>query len=237
VYIILFRIELADPVGDGRQLESMNLTQNRLLVGGIAAFAAVAASAASGAPAQQRVTLQMERYYDHASRSIETRFYGVIADGAPNQYVAVLGKRCGYRYSTQIAGASTREGGAWSVVASSTLLHPTTNHFRARWNGQLSEPLIFRSPISVFVHKLGGGRFSVWLYSEMNMKRRYVELQRVAAGSWTRVRRKRLVAYRTNNIYRAVFTVRERGVTFRGFVPDATAAPCYDSNATPTFTS
>jgi hypothetical protein len=197
----------------------------------------LAAMSASGAPEQQRVTIQMERYYDHASRSMETRFYGSVPSGAPNQYVAVLGKRCGYRYATQVAGASTTEGGAWSVVASSTLLHPTTNYFRARWNGQFSEPLVFRSPISVHVYKLNGGRFSIWLYSDMNVKGRFVELQRLAAGTWTRVMRKRLVAYRTNNVYRAVFTVRERGVTFRGFVPDATAAPCYDGNATPTFTS
>lgn len=211
--------------------------QSRLIPAGIAVVGVLAASAAAGAPAQQTVTLQMERYYDHASRSMETRFYGVIASGAPNEYVAVLGKRCGYRYATQIAGASTREGGGWSVEASSVLLHPTTNFFRARWNGHFSQPLVFRSPISVHVYKLGGGRFSIWLYSEMNMKGRYVELQRLAAGTWTRVIRKRLVRYRTNNVYRAVFRVRERGLTFRGFVPDATAAPCYDSNATPTFTS
>jgi hypothetical protein len=179
----------------------------------------------------------MERYYDPVCRCTQTRFFGSIANGAPNEYVAVLGKRCGYKYSTQVAGASTREGGSWSAVADPFLFRPETNYLRARWKGQLSEPLIFRSPVSVNVYRLGRGRYSIWLYSDMNVRGRFVELQRLAAGTWTRVQRRRLVAHRTNNIYQAIFTVRQRGLTLRGFVPEATAAPCYGANGTQTFSS
>jgi hypothetical protein len=208
----------------------------RRLIAGAAVSAALAASAAVGAPSE-KVTLQMERYYDPVCRCTQIRFFGVIASGAPNEYVAVLGKRCGYRYSTQVAGGSTREGGLWSAVADPFLFRPETNYVRARWNGYFSEPLIFRSPISVNVYKMGGGRFSVWLYSDTNVKGRFIELQRLEAGTWTRVRRKRLVAHRTNNIYQAIFTVRQRGLTLRGYVPSETAAPCYSANATQTFSS
>jgi hypothetical protein len=194
-------------------------------------------TAATGAPAQ-RVTLEMERYYDHACRCMKTRFGGAIASGASNEYVAVLGKRCGYKYSTQVAGATTREGGFWTADVNPVLLSSTTNHFRARWNGHLSEPLIVRSPIPVFLDRKGGGRYGVWFYSDTNMRGRLVELQRLTAGSWTRFRRKRLVRSPDQlGIYRAVFTVRERGLRLRFSVPPETAAPCYNAGASPTFST
>jgi hypothetical protein len=212
--------------------------QNRLLLGGIAAFAAVAASAAGGAPAQQRVTLQMERYYDDACRCMKTRFFGVIASGAPNQYVAVLGKRCGYRHSTQVAGASTSEGGAWSVEANPVLLTSSTNFFRARWNGHLSEPLVFRQPVTAFPFKETRRRFTVQVASDKDLRGRFVELQRLEGGSWTRLRRKRLVrSTRVNSNYNATFRIRQRGLRLRFFVPEETVAPCYSAGATKSFSS
>jgi hypothetical protein len=110
--------------------------------------------------------------------------------------------------------------------------------FQARWNGHLSEPLIFRTPATISLYKQPRRRYGITVFSDLNLRGRFVELQRLAAGSWTRVRRKRLVhTPKQNGAFYAVFTVRQRGLMLRIFVPDETVAPCYNPTATETFSS
>lgn len=109
--------------------------------------------------------------------------------------------------------------------------------FRARWSGRLSEPVIFRQPFALGFYKQSRRRWGVTVYSDVNLRGRFVELQRLAGSSWTRVRRQRLVPTPKKKAVYAIFTVRQRGLTLRIFVPEETAAPCYNPTATQTFTS
>jgi hypothetical protein len=109
--------------------------------------------------------------------------------------------------------------------------------FQARWNGHLSKPSIVRAPPAISFYRQARRRWGITVHSAANLKGRFVELQRFAVGKWTRVRRKRLVPTPRRKGYYAIFAVRQRGLTLRIFVPEKTAAPCYDPTATQTFSS
>jgi hypothetical protein len=134
-----------------------------------------------------------------------------------------------------VAGASTREGGFWSVE--SRRLTSATNMFQARWNGYLSQPLIFREPAAMSFYRQSRRRWGITVFSYQNLQGHFVELQRWAGGMWTRVRRQRLVPTPKRKGVYAIFTVRQRGLTLRIFLPEETAAPCHYPTATQTFSS
>jgi hypothetical protein len=109
--------------------------------------------------------------------------------------------------------------------------------FQARWNGHVSTPSIVRSPPAISFYKQARRRWGITVHSALNLNGRFVELQRLAAGTWTRVRRKRLILTPRRKGYYAIFAVRQRGLTLRIFVPEETAAPCYTPTVTQTFYS
>jgi hypothetical protein len=206
----------------------------------VIAVAAAAAGLASPADAQrEQVTLRVERFYDHACRCYKFRFAGAIASGAANEYVAVVQQTCGQTGSTAIAGASTREGGFWEVESNGPTAASAT--FRARWNNHLSDPVTHRGDVPIWIAQLGGGRVRVdvtpFSSLPLRLKGRFVELQRLSAGQWTRVRRARFVVRRGGAGFSAAFTVKRRGLTLRAFVPAQSAAPCYAATASKTWTS
>jgi hypothetical protein len=178
----------------------------------------------------------MERFYDNACRCYKLRFFGTIASGAANEYVTVLRQECGSRSATAIAGASTRAGGAWEAEpVFGARPESDSSTYRARWNGRLSDPLVFRGKLMTSLTTLGGGRFRVRVSTEQNMKGRRVELQRLVGGQWVRLRSARLVRFRGD--FAATFTVRRRGLTLRAFLPARSAAPCYSATASESFVS
>jgi hypothetical protein len=196
------------------------------------------------APAED-VTLRLERFYDNACRCYKLRFSGTIASRAANEYVAVLQQRCGSTSSTAVAGASTREGGIWEAEpVTGARPGQDSSTYRARWNGRLSEPLTFRADLPMTLTRLPGRRYRVSVSTgdtRQNLAGRIVELQRLTAGQWRRVRRTRLVraqgsagAYLS---FSAVFTVRARGLTVRVWAPSDTASPCYAASASGTWVS
>lgn len=201
---------------------------------GVIALLGLFTTLAAAAPTQ-KVTIQGERFLSHACCGFKFRFSGAISSGTANEDVAVHGKRCGSRSSTVVARASTREGGFWSVE--SGRLSSATNMFQARWNGHSSQPLIFREPAAMSFYRQSRRRWGITVFSSRNLQGRFVELQRLAAGTWTRVRRLRLVPTPRKKGFYAIFPVRRRGLTLRIFVPEETAAPCYNPTATKTFYS
>jgi hypothetical protein len=208
----------------------------------LVAFGAGAVGVAKtfGAAASDRVTLRVEPFWSEACRCHKFRFSGAISSGAPNEYVAVLQQRCGTNFSTSIAGVSTREGGFWEVESNGPLTASST--FRARWNGHLSDPVTHRGDVPIWLTQLGKGRVSVDVTTSdttLKLKGRFVELQRLSLGQWTRIRRARFVPRRGSGLTRfsATFTVRKRGLTLRAFVPAESAAPCYAATASKTWTS
>jgi hypothetical protein len=203
----------------------------------VGATGVAAALAAAPAVAQrEQVTLRMERFWSEACRCYKFRFAGAIASGAANEYVAVVEQKCGQTFSTSIAGASTREGGLWEAESNGPV---AGGAFRARWNDHLSDPVTHRDELQVWLTQLGQGRVRVGVSAfdtTLKLKGRVVELQRLSAGQWTRVRRARFGAKRAN-AFAVTFTVKRRGLTLRAFVPAASAAPCYAATGSKTWTS
>lgn len=108
--------------------------------------------------------------------------------------------------------------------------------YKARWKGQLSTPVSFRSKILVDLTKQGGGRFLVTVTTrdvQQDLRGRIVVLERWRAGKWSALDRARLAPDPAGGLWAssiATFTVRERGWTVRARVPAKTAAPCFEAN-------
>jgi hypothetical protein len=212
-----------------------------MTVTAIAVTTTALAAFTSPADAAGGVTLRLERAYDDGCFCYYLRFRGRISRRRANEYVAVQQRKCGLDFATSVAGASTRADGSW--VVSSSVPTSTSATYRARWSGRLSKPITVRPPIGIRLTKLTPQRYRVEVSTtdaRQNIAGRFVELQRLAAGSWTRVRRTRLaVPPLAGEIgsYTATFVVRTRGLRMRIAVPERSAAPCFTANVTQTFVS
>jgi hypothetical protein len=203
-----------------------------------AALAGIAATTTDPA-AVPRVTLAIERAYDPACYCYRLRFRGVVSPPAANEYVAVTQRKCGFGFATSVAGASTRFDGSWTAGAS--VAASTSAAYRARWGRRLSRPVTVRPPLKIRLTKVAAERYQVSVSTgeaKQKMGGRFVEVQRLAAGSWTRVRRVRLDADRgALRSFSATFAVRKRGLRMRVVVPNKTAAPCFATTLSQTFVS
>jgi hypothetical protein len=214
----------------GRFYNGLFAVKYRLVAAGIALAAAVGSTAAA-APSEG-VTLRMVRSYDPACGCYKIEFSGEISSRTDNEYVTVMQQKCGFQGSTAIAGATTDEAGSWHTPAPGPVGSGT---LRARWRGNLSEPVSFRAPLSILLYKQRQRRHRVIVGIGARLGGRVVALQRLAGGRWRHVRRIQLKA--EGNVYWAVFAVPTRGLRLRIFVPAKTAAPCHDPAASATFVS
>jgi hypothetical protein len=206
----------------------------------VAAVVGALAPAALGAPTD-RVTLEVERYFDPTCQCHKLRFSGEIPSARPNEYVTIMAQHCGARSASAFAGASTRAGGSWSTEwwerGSAT--------YRALWNGRLSDPVSVRieARLIVNVTRQVRGRYHVAVLtsnSPQPMHGRVIELQRLAGGRWLTVRRARLVARGSAGYgggFVAMLKVRARGLRMRVLVPEKSAAPCFVESVSKTFVS
>jgi hypothetical protein len=205
----------------------------------VAAGVAAALGPTEAAPAAGRVTLEVDRYYDAACYCYRLRFRGAIFPRRAKEYVAVTQRRCGFGFATAVAGASTRADGSW--VVRSSLASDSSATYRATWGVSRSKPVTVRPRIPVQLERLARERYRVEVTTadaRQNMAGRFVELQRLAAGSWTRVRRTRLNGSPgAIGSYSATVVVRRRGLRVRIAVPEKSAAPCFTTNVTQTFVS
>jgi hypothetical protein len=210
--------------------------KNRLIAAGIA-FTACFASTTAAAPTQS-VTMTVDRFFDSQYGVWRLRFTGVIPGGA-DEYVAIMHQKCGYRFSTSVGGATTREGGSYEALPMFGVI-PQSGTFRAQWKGRLSEPVTLRSPVTVRLNKLPARRFRVIITAEMNLKGRFVALQRLRGGQWRHVRRLRLETGGTpgyTGYFKSEFTVRQRGLRLRVWAPASAVGACHDPSASETFVS
>jgi hypothetical protein len=211
----------------------------RLVIAGLAVLGALA-STGTAAPADD-VTLKMDRFFDPMCNCIRVRFTGAVSNGRAGEYVTVMEQRCGARFATAMAGATTGPGGLWEASPSTYYLHAplVPGTFRARWKGNLSEPVAFRPTIRVTVRRQRSGRYLTLVMAHATLRGEFLELQRLVGGQWKRVKYLRLGAGSVNygGNYWATFAVRTRGWTMRVFAPAETAAPCYTAGATQTFRS
>jgi hypothetical protein len=202
------------------------------------------AGAPPRAPARgNAVTIAFQRYWDAACRCYKLRFFGQVSSGAADEYVSVMHKPCRASFSTAIAGATTVAGGGWEVEPS---FPPGAGEFRARWNDELSEPVSYRPPLVPNVVRRRPGAYRVEVYSYVPsggkpviLTGRQVEVQRLQAGQWSRIRRGKLIGFGSNlynRTYFANFTV-PRGLTLRASVSAKTALPCWSAGVSKTFRS
>jgi hypothetical protein len=208
----------------------------------VAGFLVVGAFASTGtaAPAAE-VTLKVDRFFDPMCNCIRVRFTGAVSSGHAGEYVTVMQQRCGARFSTAMAGATTGPGGLWEALPSTyyTAAPLTPGTFRARWKTYLSEPVPFRPPLRVTVRRERSGRFLTLVPAHATLRGEFLELQRLVGGQWKRIKYLRLgerdVSY--GGSYWATFAVRTKGWTMRVFAPPETAAPCYTAGSTQVFRS
>jgi hypothetical protein len=173
------------------------------------------------------ITLRVQRIADTAPGLFRIRFSGQIASAAAGEYVVVMQQRCGYSYSTAVAGAQTQPGGFWEVSPQSYASVAPSATFRARWGEVLSDPVTILQRIHVESRRLGPGLFAVYVSgSDENLARRPVFLQRLRGGTWTGIQRSRLNRVFTSDLFQARFTVKARGWKLRARVPKATAGKC-----------
>jgi hypothetical protein len=203
------------------------------------AAAALAAATATSASVSERVTLEVDRVFDDECYCYLLRFRGVISPRKGAQYVAVTQRKCGLNFATSVAGDSTRWDGYWEVT--STVRSDTSAIYRARWMGHLSKPVALRPRMGIQLAKLSASRYRVTVNMrdvQQKMAGRPVELQRLAEGSWKRVRRfpLRSDAALLGN-FSATFGVRTRGLRMRVVVPRKSAAPCFKPTISQTFFS
>lgn len=211
----------------------------------VAAGAVVAAVAAQAEP----VTLQISQYRNANGLTV-LRFTGRIASGAGGEVVEIVGQGCGERGFRLISSARTTGGGAYEAenpmqVAPWTYTPVSSGTtFRARWDGKLSAPEVWRQPAPLGVVGLRDRSRRAWrVYVSppppwtVSMKGKVVELQRRSGGAWRTIERKRLVfrprlQYGGAYNHEVVFEVPRRGWTLRAVLPAASAAPCYAEGAT-----
>jgi hypothetical protein len=224
----------------------------RLVAAG-ALTVAVAAAPALAAFDAGEVTIRVRLFSDPGTRTRELQISGTVANRAAGETVDVQAKDCGpnYRFYRVVAGAKTIQGGTWQLEQTKDGVDlyqlPINAYFRARWQGNVSEPELVRVPAfatatwrplrRVVDVSVSTGQ------SGQNLRGRVVELQRKVEGTdqWVLVRRARLgrgsYARFLGQSFKARFSIPTRGLTLRAFVPAATAAPCFSAGFSQSFES
>jgi hypothetical protein len=216
----------------------------------------VAATAAWSAEVAHNITIRAREFIDaEKGGARRVAVSGTIASNAVGEIVDVLAKECGpnYRHYRVVAGTQTEAGGSWRLVTSTSWAGvdwidvPLNAYYRARWRGHLSEAVLNQIPATVYAFwrprlrrvdvRVSSG------HTGLNLRGKFVELQRKLAGtdSWVRVRRARLgrgtFERYAGQQFRTRFAVTTRGLTLRVLVPAETGAPCYSAGVSDTWRS
>jgi hypothetical protein len=206
----------------------------------------VAASQSGAAPRADAVTLSLRQYTNDNKVRVFV-WYGQVANGAAGEDVEVLGRNCKTSFYRQLTATKTLPGGGWEVESLSKDVFPPVSvevnsgtTFRARWRDQLSEPLLYRAPLSnIYALELSRNAWTVKVNPtphNMTLTGKTVVLQQRRGDTWVLYRSARLVYKPTLDYggatnYQAVFRVPTHGLRLRAYVPAATAAPCYLAGA------
>jgi hypothetical protein len=220
--------------------------------GGVAIAAALAGAGVAVGAEAPRVTIRADVPFDPGTRTREIQLSGTIASGAAGETVGIEARECGprHRFYRLVGGTRTVERGVWQLNTErggvDYVQLPPNAYFRANWKGSVSEPVLVRVPLGVWVTWRPRRRVvdvSVSTHTTgQNLRGRFVELQRQAAGTgeWVRVRRARLAVrpqLRGARYFGARFAVATRGLTLRVFAPAETGAPCFSAASSETWRS
>jgi hypothetical protein len=218
-------------------LDAVNKTIALAVAAALVGAVALSILASAAAAPSQSVSLRVIRTQDRNTTLYRLSFSGVISSGAAGQEVTVLQQTCLQSFATAIAGAQTRDGGAWNAEPASPAAVAASATYRARWGDVQSEPVAIHPPMPIFLLPRARNRMSVMVQTgnvQQDMKGRFVLLQRLRNRTWKTIGRKRLVIGRAGGAgftYEAAFPVSRRW-TVRGVVPGQSAAPCFATNAT-----
>lgn len=207
------------------------------VMGGLLVGAASTTATDSGTSAVDDPTI-FARF--HTRGQYNTKYfvlYGRVPSAAGDEVVEVLERSCGTKDFRVSKSARTVVAGFWELPESVFYGSAT---YVARWKGRLSDELALRSSLYVLAFPMRKPpRFRIQLFSRhQEMKGRIIYLQRrVGEGRWTTMRRLRLQQGDSFGSYQVNVTIRQRGLTLRAFVPQTSARPCHDAEASRTFRS
>jgi hypothetical protein len=163
------------------------------------------------------------------STSDRMTIYGSVSSGKANEKVTVQFKACGLLPS-QFRDAfetTTRAGGGFSLEELRPFNLGVSGVYRAVSGGEVSTEIRVQQRATVYMRRLSGGRFEVWVGAKVSVWRRFVLLQRFERrrGVWITMRR--LVLTESPN-YTAPFRPRvPRGTLIRAVLPLSQSRPCY----------
>jgi hypothetical protein len=222
------------------------------LCGGLAILAALGSVAGAVAADAPRVTIRADVRFDPGTRTRDIQLSGTVASGAAGETVGIEARECGprYRFYRLVGGTKTIERGVWQLNTErggvDYIQLPPNAYFRATWRANVSEPVLVRVPLQVWVTWRPRRRVVDVSVSTsdtgQNIRGRFVELQRQAEGTseWVRVRRARLAVrpmIRGSRYFGARFAVPTRGLTLRVVSPAETGAPCFSAGVSNTWRS
>ena len=220
----------------------------RLLLGAGAALALVLVCGPGAAAVEEdAVTLVLSKPTLVGKVAVFT-FTGRVGSGTRGEQVVVLRRDCGVPGLRLLAATRTRAGGRWRVEYPREPYRPwkyppiqSGATLRARWNGHLSAPRVYRSGAPMSVSGVLGAltrTVHVTPAATVSMHGKVVLLQQLQGRRWVTIREARLAQVPSLDYgplnHEATFPVR-RGWMLRGVLPGRSAAPCYLESVTEPF--
>lgn len=191
----------------------------------------VAAAATPTAAAPDAVTIFAR---PSIARDVPVTLFGSVDSGKAGEVVDIQAKDCGQQAFRGVAGATTGEGGGWSMEYVPLI----TTTLRAVWAGRESAPITIRQRARVAFSRPPGWpgaakAFRVSVVAKAQFWRKRVLIQRFdrRLGTWTTVRPVVLTEtaaagqfVRSWTEFTASFP---KGTLLRAVFPLAQARPCY----------
>lgn len=191
-----------------------------------------------------RVTLAL-REFKNANFVRVLVFSGAVSKPEPGQDVMIVAEDCNTRGNRLFLATKTTAGGGFEIT-NENVSTPWSSGvtFRARWGDELSPPITYRLPAPLYAIRVRGRIWTVSFNpydSRTKLNGKVVELQRFSGGRWTRFKSARLKLKPSLRLgafnHEAKFTVPERGLRLRAFLPARSAAPCWAAGTSEPFRS
>jgi hypothetical protein len=226
--------KLPPPRRPRRRWSTVALVAATLAGGTFVGLASIATATDSSTSAVGDPVISARVYKDGPSTYVELT--GRIPSSDAGERVQILERTCGTREFRIASDTQTVAGGFWSLAP--VFFYDSVTYV-ARWNGRLSDEAVLRAPIYLLPFPLGKKKWRLQVNTRhQTMTGRPVILQRrTASGDWLQIRRAKLKPLETFGMYGAVVSVKQRGLTLRGFLPQSSARPCHDAEVTMVFRS
>ena len=152
---------------------------------------------------------------------------GFVAGAHPGEGVKVEIKECGsYAPFHQVAGDVTGNGGAWTT----RINIGTTSQLRASWRDGVSEPISVQVHPYMTLTRQQPGRYLIWIRATDFFGGAWAVLERLAGGTWVKVKKVFLRRQPSIGAASTIGTVRaklRKGTVIRAVLPKSQAGSCY----------